>query len=94
MKIDLDAETKGELMKVSYNPGTNTFEPSRKDSLLPQIMWHITDHCHLNFKTCFTKERKLRGPRKNCAQMLQNLPMLKQLGVQKIDLSGIQTAVG
>lgn len=75
-------------MRVSYNPETNTFEPSSKDSLLPQIMWHITDQCSLNCKTCFTKERKLRGPRTNFAQMLQTLSMLKQLGVQKIDLSG------
>ena len=75
-------------MKVSYNPETNTFEPSEKDSLLPQIMWHITDRCHLNCKTCFTKERRLRGPRRKCEQMLETIPILKQLGIQKIDLSG------
>lgn len=75
-------------MKVSYNPSTNTFEPSNNDCLLPQIMWHITDRCYLNCKTCFVKERKLNGPRNSCGQMLKSLPILKQLGVQKIDISG------
>ena len=75
-------------MKVIYNPLTNAFEPSDTDILLPQIMWHITDQCHLNCKTCFVKERKLNSPRRSCEQMLEKLSILKRLGVQKIDLSG------
>lgn len=75
-------------MKVSYNPSTNIFEPSNNDCLLPQIMWHITDRCYLNCKTCFVKERRLTEPRRDCEQMLKNLPLFKQLGIQKIDLSG------
>ncbi|MBQ8355679.1 MAG: radical SAM protein [Oscillospiraceae bacterium] len=75
-------------MKALYNPLTNGFEPSNNDCLLPQIMWHITDYCYLNCKTCFVKERKLSGLRRSCGEMLRNFPLLKQLGVQKIDLSG------
>lgn len=75
-------------MKVSYDSLSNSFVSSDCECLLPQIMWHITDRCYLNCKTCFVKERKMSGEIVTFRKMLDNLPLLKQLGVQKIDLSG------
>lgn len=75
-------------MKVKYNPQTNSFESSTEDSLLPHVMWHITDRCDLNCKTCFDKGRSKCKHNLSLGQIDSTLSMLKRFGVQKIDISG------
>lgn len=75
-------------MKIRYNPSTNLFEDSSEDTVLPQVMWHITDKCHLNCKTCFAKKTNGFGGDISIDQARKNIKYLKQLGVQKIDISG------
>lgn len=75
-------------MKVTYNPTENIFVKSNTDVILPQIMWHVTDTCLLNCKTCFSKGRCKTSKSLNSEQVLNNLVCLKELQVQKIDISG------
>lgn len=75
-------------MKVKYNPTKNIFIPANSDTLLPQIMWHITDKCFLNCKLCFVKKRITMAIEMDNNIILSNLHYLKDLQVQKIDISG------
>ena len=75
-------------MKTKYNPCFNVFEKSIQDSILPQIMWHITDKCYLNCKTCFAKKRETILRDMPMSEVEEYLLCLKLLGVQKIDISG------
>lgn len=75
-------------MKVKYNPKNNAFDDSDKECLLPHIMWHVTDQCPLNCKTCFDKGRSHTGGIMSPAQIEHNISLLLKFGVQKIDISG------
>lgn len=75
-------------MKTKYNPYFNIFERSKEDSFLPQVMWHITDKCYLDCKTCFAKKRKTTLKDMPMSKVEEYLSCLKLLGVQKIDISG------
>lgn len=75
-------------MKVIYKPENNSFIPSTIDSLLPQIMWHITEKCMLNCKMCFSKHIDFCNSKVDNQTILQNLAILSELQVQKIDISG------
>lgn len=75
-------------MKTKYDPCFNAFEKSTKDSSLPQIMWHITDKCYLNCKTCFAKKKEITLRDMPLSKVEEYLLCLKLLGVQKIDISG------
>lgn len=75
-------------MKIEYNPQLNIFEESSVESLLPQVMWHVTDKCMLNCKTCYAKKRVRELRNMSQTQIEEYLLCLKQLGVQKIDISG------
>ncbi|MGN0268082.1 MAG: radical SAM protein [Lachnospiraceae bacterium] len=75
-------------MYSKYNPRTNAFEDSNEESWLPQIMWHITDKCYLNCKTCFAKKQEKISKEMSQNQVRENILCLKHLGVQKIDISG------
>lgn len=76
------------FMKVKYNPDKNIFELGPVDSLMPQLMWHITDMCELDCKLCFAKKKR----RRNLSTPIENiddlLEIMQKLCVQKIDISG------
>lgn len=75
-------------MRVSYNPKKNSFFPSNRNSILPQVMWHITDRCKLNCKMCFAKNRTAFPHNIDENTVEDSLSLLSQLEVQKIDISG------
>jgi len=52
---------------------------------IPQLMWHITNHCKLNCKFCFSKKGKEQMSIDDLNQYIEKFRTLK---VQKIDLSG------
>lgn len=75
-------------MKKKYNADFNVFEDSMEDSILPQIVWHITDKCYLNCKTCFAGIKKETLEDMPISKVREYLLCMKLLGVQKIDISG------
>ena len=52
---------------------------------LPQIVWHITDKCRLNCQYCFATRSSIEA---DVSKMDAYVGRLKELGVQKIDISG------
>ena len=77
-------------MGFLYHADSNSFTgDSHNEFELGQVMWHVTNQCNLDCAICFTKKM-----RKNVNLFLKkdDIPnyiyILKQLGVQKIDISG------
>lgn len=70
-----------------YNPITNLFDRdiTARRSVLPQLMWHITDRCPLSCPYCFATKT---GQDTSLAGLGDVLEMCRVLGVQKIDLAG------
>lgn len=52
---------------------------------LPQIVWHITDKCRLSCQYCFATKSNAEA---DISKMDAYVRRLKELGVQKIDISG------
>lgn len=68
-----------------YDPVQNVFFPSGANSVLPQVMWHITDICPLNCPYCFSPKTEKTIPTEMVDRVLS---IFTQLGVQKIDIGG------
>jgi MoaA/NifB/PqqE/SkfB family radical SAM enzyme len=69
-----------------YNPLENNFNISADEkSILPQVIWHITEKCKLNCKFCFASKANSEFN----MDLLENYKtVFKSLGIQKIDISG------
>lgn len=52
---------------------------------VPHLMWHITYQCAFQCKFCFAKKRKEKVDR---AELGKYVEKLKELSVQKVDISG------
>ncbi len=70
-----------------YNPLTNEFTgtPEPQPSVLPQVMWHVTDRCPLSCPYCFATKT---GEDFSIKKLEETLDLLKLLGVQKVDIAG------
>jgi len=74
-------------MGYKYSPLNNSFSFDPEIiSPLPQIAWHITSKCLLNCKFCF--DEKLNADYEDISEIQKTVVILKELGVQKIDISG------
>lgn len=73
---------------MKYDPESNAFIRETNEILetaLPQVMWHITDDCRLSCPYCFApKTFESTDP----SQLSRLVGTLKQVGVQKVDISG------
>lgn len=73
-------------MGYQYNKTENCFEcTEEKTGVLPQIVWHITDKCLYHCKYCFATKTDCEV---NICEIEEFGRKFKQLGVQKIDISG------
>src|ERR1035437_2200803 len=70
-----------------YNPVTNEFDRrlTASPSVLPQLMWHITDRCPLSCPYCFATKT---GQDTSLSSLGEVVEVSGELGVQKIDLGG------
>jgi len=71
---------------MKYNPKENNFSDiSDTSSILPQVIWHITEKCQLNCKFCFASKSNLEFD----LNLINSYKLIFQdLGIQKIDISG------
>ncbi len=73
-------------MGYLFNEEDNSYEYVEENiGVIPQIVWHITDKCLLSCQYCFatkTQEEVIWG------DMEQYVERFKELGIQKIDISG------
>src|SRR6185369_9224239 len=73
-------------MNTTYDPITNTFVLDiGTDSILPQLVWVITDRCPNDCPFCFQPKT---GIDFNVNNLPEAIHMFNKLGVQKIDISG------
>lgn len=73
-------------MGYIYCKENNSFiKTSEYKEELPQIVWHITDKCRLNCSYCFATKSSYEV---DILRMKDYIRKLKELGVQKIDISG------
>lgn len=76
-------------MSCYYNRLKNSFYGDNPYSAtLLQVMWHITNTCHLDCKLCFSKALRTNGAELTTYQIEETINLLKRLGVKKVDLSG------
>jgi len=75
------------LDNVKYNPIVNAFERTlvNYQSLLPHVIWHITDICYLSCPFCFSTKT---GKTFSIEQLNDYVKLFCELGVQKIDIAG------
>jgi MoaA/NifB/PqqE/SkfB family radical SAM enzyme len=62
---------------------THTNEPNQ--SIVHQLVWHITDKCALKCPYCFSPKNNNETPRDKITEIIS---ILTELGVQKVDISG------
>lgn len=72
---------------IKYDSISNDFYVSNtnKESILPQIIWHITDRCFLSCPYCFATKT---GRETNIDKLSSFMTVFKELGVQKVDIAG------
>ncbi|ACK90539.1 radical SAM protein [Bacillus cereus] len=72
---------------IKYDSDLNEFYSSGSDevSILPQIIWHITDRCFLSCPYCFATKT---GKETELDKIDDFMEVFKELGVQKIDIAG------
>lgn len=72
---------------IKYDSDLNEFYSSSSDevSILPQIIWHITDRCFLSCPYCFATKT---GRETELDKIDDSMEVFKKLGVQKIDIAG------
>lgn len=76
-------------MEITYDASTNLFCGNQQISNdLEQVIWHITNLCHLNCAMCFTKKMREKLEPLPYSEIIEQVGLLKQLGVKKIDFSG------
>ena len=70
-----------------YDSIRNKFEEAHSSicSVLPQVVWHITDTCFLACPYCFSTKSSLETPAEKVSDYVN---MFIKLGVQKIDIAG------
>ena len=75
-------------MGLKYDAEKNAFSDvvSETDSILPQMIWHLTNKCKLKCKMCFS--RRTPDPPYDRNKVITTMQLLCKLGVQKIDISG------
>lgn len=73
-------------MNTTYDPITNSFVLDKgTDSILPQLVWVITDNCPNDCPFCFQPKT---GMDFRVYSLAETMLLFKKLGVQKIDISG------
>lgn len=71
---------------MKYDRFTNDFVLNEgDDSILPQLVWVITDNCPNNCPFCFQPKT---GTDFEIASLFETIELFIKLGVQKIDISG------
>ncbi|WP_070120935.1 radical SAM protein [Bacillus marinisedimentorum] len=72
---------------IKYDPKENTFynADSNVESILPQVIWHITDRCFLSCPYCFATKT---GRETSLNHLNDYMEAFKKLGVLKIDIAG------
>ncbi|MFF2446939.1 radical SAM protein [Neobacillus sp. NPDC058068] len=72
---------------IKYDSDLNEFYSSSSDevSILPQIIWHITDRCFLSCPYCFATKTARETELDKIDDFME---VFKELGVQKIDIAG------
>ena len=74
------------ISPVTYDPVTNEFSPvGERVSVLPQVMWHVTDRCPLRCPYCFASKTELDT---DIAKLEHVIATFRALGVQKVDIAG------
>ena len=75
------------MISVQYNPKLNSFAYCRngKASILPNLVWHITDRCLLKCPFCYSTKTNKDTP---FSKSNDYINIFNKLGVQKIDISG------
>lgn len=75
------------MENIKYDPGLNEFYISGigEVSILPQIIWHITDRCFLSCPYCFATKT---GRETQLNKIEEFMEVFKELGVQKVDIAG------
>ena len=61
---------------------------TQRPERLAQIIWHITNECHLNCAICFTRKMRQQPGALSKDCIINHVALCKQLGVRKIDISG------
>lgn len=75
------------MENIKYDSISNDFYVSNtsEETILPQIIWHITDRCFLSCPYCFATKT---GRETNIDNLESSLEVFKALGVQKVDIAG------
>ena len=78
------------MEQVQYDPLRNAFSVGRiKSEKLSHVMWHITKKCENNCIFCIDKQGSAaKDGLWTYSQIAQTVKLLRELGVQKIDISG------
>ena len=61
---------------------------TQRPARISQIIWHITNDCHLNCAMCFTRKMRQRPAALSKNDVISQVALCKQLGIRKIDISG------
>jgi len=74
---------------IRYDPETNCFSSNATVfGELPQVMWHITSKCNMDCRFCFN-DKDVRNEELYLTLDFRAITLkLKELGVQKVDISG------
>lgn len=72
---------------IKYSPQNNSFLKinDKKENILPQIIWHITDKCELSCPYCFSTKTGKETSLKKIDEYIETFLLL---GVEKVDIAG------
>ena len=80
------------MEQVRYDPLRNAFSVGKiKSEKLSQVMWHITKKCENNCVFCLDKQKRAEQEQErlwNYSEITEAIRLFRELGVQKIDISG------